>query len=38
MAEERGGYPAYVRFNPGPEFIAYAVAKWCRFNGTRTRF
>ena len=24
---------SYVRFDHGPEFIAYAVADWCRFNG-----
>jgi putative transposase len=23
----------YLRFDHGPEFIAYAVADWCRFNG-----
>jgi hypothetical protein len=34
---ERGA-PAYVRFDHGPEFIAYAVADWCRFNGTDTVF
>ena len=36
---ERGrqcGAPAYVRFGHGPEFIAYAVADWCRFNGPDT--
>jgi putative transposase len=32
------GAPAYVRFDNGPEFIAYAVADWCRFNGTETVF
>ena len=32
------GAPAYVRFDNGPEFIAYAVADWCRFNGTQTVF
>jgi len=26
------GYPAFVRFDNGPEFIANAVADWCRFN------
>jgi putative transposase len=30
--------PVYVRFDHGPEFIAYAVADWCRFNGTDTVF
>jgi putative transposase len=37
LAAERGA-PAYVRFDHGPEFIAYAVADWCRFNGTDTVF
>jgi putative transposase len=37
LAAERGA-PAYVRFDHGPEFIAYAVADWCRFNGTDTIF
>ena len=27
-----------MRFDHGPEFIAYAVADWCRFNGTDTAF
>jgi putative transposase len=31
-------YPAYVRFDHGPEFVAYAVADWCRFNGAETVF
>ena len=29
---ERGGPPVYVRFDNGPEFVAHAVADWCRFN------
>jgi putative transposase len=37
LAHERGA-PVYVRFDHGPEFIAYAVADWCRFNGTGTVF
>jgi putative transposase len=37
LAAQRGA-PAYVRFDHGPEFIAYAVADWCRFNGTATVF
>jgi putative transposase len=37
LAAERGA-PAYVRFDHGPEFIAYAVADWCRFNETDTVF
>jgi putative transposase len=32
------GAPMYLRFDNGPEFIANAVADWCRFNGTRTVF
>jgi len=26
------GTPAYVRFDNGPEFVAHAIAEWCRFN------
>jgi putative transposase len=37
LAKDRG-VPVYVRFDHGPEFIAYAVADWCRFNGTDTVF
>ena len=37
MAKQRGS-PANVRFDHGPEFIAYAVADWCRFNGAGTIF
>lgn len=37
LRAERGA-PVYVRFDHGPEFIAYAVADWCRFNGTDTVF
>ena len=32
------GTPAYVRFDNGPEFIARAVADWCRFKGVGTVF
>ncbi len=32
------GYPAFVRFDNGPEFIANAVADWCRFNGVGSIF
>ena len=32
------GAPAFVRFDNGPEFIANAVADWCRFNGVDTIF
>jgi putative transposase len=37
IAAERGA-PAYLRFDHGPEFIAAAVADWCRFNATTTVF
>ncbi len=37
IAAERGA-PMYLRFDNGPEFIAHAVADWCRFNSTRTVF
>ena len=37
LARERRA-PRYVRFDNGPEFIAHAVADWCRFNGTGTLF
>ncbi len=30
--------PGFVRFDNGPEFIAHAVADWCRFNGTESIF
>ena len=36
-AADRGA-PVYLRFDNGPEFVAYAVADWCRFNGTGTVF
>ena len=35
LAAERGA-PGFVRFDNGPEFIAHAVADWCRFNGVAT--
>lgn len=34
----RRGYPTFVRFDNGPEFIANAVADWCRFNGVGSIF
>ena len=37
LARERGA-PKFLRFDHGPEFIAYAVADWCRFNGAKTVF
>ena len=32
------GVPAYLRCDNGPEFAAYAIADWCRFNGAATTF
>ena len=32
IAAERGRAAAFVRFDNGPEFVAHAVADWCRFN------
>ncbi|MSY17801.1 MAG: IS3 family transposase [Actinobacteria bacterium] len=32
------GAPAYVRFDNGPEFVAHAIADWCRFNNTNSIF
>jgi putative transposase len=32
------GAPAYLRFDNGGEFIAHAVADWCRFNAVETIF
>ena len=37
LAATRGA-PRFLRFDHGPEFIAWAVADWCRFNGTGTVF
>jgi putative transposase len=37
VAFERGA-PTFVRFDNGPEFIANAVADWCRFNGVGSIF
>jgi putative transposase len=37
LALERGA-PDYVRFDNGPEFVAAAVADWCRFNGVGSVF
>jgi putative transposase len=37
LACERGA-PAFVRFDNGPEFIAHAVADWCRFNDVGSIF
>ena len=32
------GAPAYLRCDNGPEFAAFAVADWCRFNNSSTTF
>jgi len=32
------GFPVYVRFDNGPDFIAHAVNDWCRFNGVNSIF
>ena len=32
------GVPAYLRCDNGPEFAAFAIADWCRFNGSETTF
>ncbi len=37
LACERGA-PAFLRFDNGPEFVALAVADWCRFNGVGSIF
>ena len=37
LAVERGA-PGFVRFDNGPEFIAAAVADWCRFNDVGSVF
>lgn len=38
LAKHRGTPPAFVRFDNGPEFVAHAVADWCRFNDTKSIF
>ena len=38
LAVQRGRPPAFVRFDNGPEFVAWAVADWCRFNHVGTCF
>ena len=32
------GVPAFLRCDNGPEFVAYAIADWCKFNGSATTF
>jgi putative transposase len=38
LSVERGRSPAFVRFDNGPEFVAYAVVDWCAANHTDTFF
>ena len=38
LAVERGGPPAFVRFDNGPEFVARAVADWCAETGVGAVF
>jgi putative transposase len=38
LVVSRGRPPAFVRFDNGPEFIANALADWCRFNTVGTCF
>jgi putative transposase len=38
LAIARGAALVYVRFDHGPEFVAHAVADWCRFAGTASVF
>jgi len=38
LARQRSTAPAFVRFDNGPEFIAVAVADWCRFNACESIF
>jgi putative transposase len=37
LAKERGA-PCYVHMDNGPEFVAYALKDWCRFNGAGSLF
>jgi len=38
IVAERGVAPVWARFDNGPEFVAHAVADWCRFVGTDSVF
>ena len=38
IALERGGPPAFLRMDNGPELVAHALADWCRFNDTASVF
>ena len=38
LVTRRGVAPVYVRFDNGPEFVAHAIADWCRFNDTSSMF
>ena len=38
IVAEHGHALPFLRFDNGPDFIAHAVADWCRFNGVDTVF
>lgn len=38
LAVERGGAPAFVRFDNGPEFVSMAIADWCEDAGVDSVF
>ena len=38
LAIERGGPPAFVRFDNGPEFVSHAIAEWARQQGVACVF
>lgn len=38
LVVERGGAPAYLRFDNGPEFVANSIADWCSFTRTGAVF
>lgn len=38
LTTERGTAPGFVSFDNGPEFVAAAVADWCRFAGAQSVF
>jgi putative transposase len=38
LAIQRGGAPAFVRFDNGPEYVAHAVADSCRFTDAESVF
>lgn len=38
LALRRGGPPAFIRFDNGPEFVSHAVAEWAKTTGTGALF